>query len=382
MKSAMLTYGATDNIHWIPCASHRIQLCINKGVERTPAAKAIVEKCRSTSTLFRNSSVAMDINNRLQDRMLGKRCKFLTTNVTRWNSEYDMASRVLLLKDTIRESHNSLVSGSREAKAKGAELGRYLLDEEEGLALKEIIDLLKPIAAFTHWAGSLDRSTTSQMYHRVFSLFSELEPPDSAAAHDLRVQLDNLIQEYFPIKDIPDVVLIAIYLNPACVALKMLDSLRTADGTPLRAKALNLTLAALEKFKEEKARQNAPPPQPQNTQEASFTIVRGMNSFQLEALGTLSNYASTIANDPDNFLKYKDSPQAFWIKMQQERGFQDLADLARSYLCIQATSAESERLFSKAGLILSPLRTRLSDTNFSNLLFARSFYKLKKLDII
>ena len=39
--------------------------------------------------------------------------------------------------------------------------------------------------------------------------------------------------------------------------------------------------------------------------------------------------------------------------------YPNLAALARKYLAIQATSASSERIFSRASLIISNLRTRL-----------------------
>jgi predicted RNA-binding protein YlqC (UPF0109 family) len=39
-----------------------------------------------------------------------------------------------------------------------------------------------------------------------------------------------------------------------------------------------------------------------------------------------------------------------------------LAVLAKKYLSIQATSAPSERIFSKAGRIISTLRTRLNSS--------------------
>ena len=50
-----------------------------------------------------------------------------------------------------------------------------------------------------------------------------------------------------------------------------------------------------------------------------------------------------------------------WWKLNESR-FPHLALLAKKYLSIQATSAPSERIFSKAGRIISDLRTRLNST--------------------
>ena len=50
-----------------------------------------------------------------------------------------------------------------------------------------------------------------------------------------------------------------------------------------------------------------------------------------------------------------------WWKLNESH-FPHLALLAKKYLSIQATSAPSERIFSKAGRIISDLRTRLNST--------------------
>jgi len=47
-----------------------------------------------------------------------------------------------------------------------------------------------------------------------------------------------------------------------------------------------------------------------------------------------------------------------WWQVRQEE-FPILSQIARDYLCIQATSVASEQAFSVAGLTISPLRNRL-----------------------
>ncbi|XP_034490592.1 uncharacterized protein LOC117794182 [Drosophila innubila] len=57
-----------------------------------------------------------------------------------------------------------------------------------------------------------------------------------------------------------------------------------------------------------------------------------------------------------------------WIKVKQA-DFPLLKSLMFKYLCIPATSVESERVFSKAGQIVSDRRTRLKEENVNALLF-------------
>jgi hypothetical protein len=68
-------------------------------------------------------------------------------------------------------------------------------------------------------------------------------------------------------------------------------------------------------------------------------------------------------------FKVGGSPLEWW-KHASPR-FPGLAQLARRILCIPATSATSERLFSQAGLTVSKLRNRLSDDHVTMLLFLR-----------
>ncbi|CAN0335282.1 unnamed protein product, partial [Scytosiphon promiscuus] len=60
-----------------------------------------------------------------------------------------------------------------------------------------------------------------------------------------------------------------------------------------------------------------------------------------------------------------DNPLAWW---DERRGtFPLLHDLASRILCVPASSASSERLFSKAGLTLTAKRTRLTGSRVAQL---------------
>ena len=78
----------------------------------------------------------------------------------------------------------------------------------------------------------------------------------------------------------------------------------------------------------------------------------------------IDTFKTLAAKDPALF---DDNPLIWWKRYKST--LPDLAILVRSYLAIQATSVASERLFSRAGYIVSKLRTSLKSDNMTMLTF-------------
>ncbi|EXX69102.1 hypothetical protein RirG_099030 [Rhizophagus irregularis DAOM 197198w] len=70
---------------------------------------------------------------------------------------------------------------------------------------------------------------------------------------------------------------------------------------------------------------------------------------------------SLFSDDESHDLQTEDNESQFLI----------LAQLARKYLCIQATLGASERVFSDAGLIMSSKRTSMKEDLFEALIFLK-----------
>ena len=95
--------------------------------------------------------------------------------------------------------------------------------------------------------------------------------------------------------------------------------------------------------------------------------------FRREALREIAAYQRhpmlpffEDAGKPSDALK--------WWRAEAPK-YPNLARLARRVLCVPATSAPSERLFSVAGLTVSKNRSRLSDNAVTLLVFLRSAWK-------
>lgn len=67
------------------------------------------------------------------------------------------------------------------------------------------------------------------------------------------------------------------------------------------------------------------------------------------------------------YLDFNDDPISFW--KNHSTVLAPLTEIALKYACIPATSVPSERIFSKAGQIVSQRRNRLSPKNVNILIF-------------
>ena len=75
-------------------------------------------------------------------------------------------------------------------------------------------------------------------------------------------------------------------------------------------------------------------------------------------------------------ISRNDDPLKWW--RNNECRYPCLSSLAKRYLCIPATSASSERVFSTSGNIVTQKRSTLSSENLESLVFLN--YNLKRLD--
>ena len=77
----------------------------------------------------------------------------------------------------------------------------------------------------------------------------------------------------------------------------------------------------------------------------------------------------------EDVVDLDDDPLVWWRDNTQR--YPRLAQLAKRYLCIPASSVPSERVFSAAGLLVSKLRASLSPTNIDAAIFLNKNKTLK-----
>ena len=88
---------------------------------------------------------------------------------------------------------------------------------------------------------------------------------------------------------------------------------------------------------------------------------------RLKVKKEIEAYTATDSVQMHNEDGDETSPLQWW--RDHERDFKTLSGLAKKYLCIQATSSPSERLFSKAGQVITPRRAQLKPEKANMLIF-------------
>ena len=116
------------------------------------------------------------------------------------------------------------------------------------------------------------------------------------------------------------------------------------------------------------------------------TFHRNDNQVSIDCIAQLNRYINDaqsgvcpLQDDDENF----NDPLKFWEQNQFK--YEVVVALARLYLPIPATSAPSERIWSRASRILSLRRARLKDDLVSRMLFVREnikFFHKHYIDLV
>lgn len=247
MKKCMELFGRTSGVIWLPCASHCIQLAINKAWTEG-GAEGLLDKCNNIAKIFKGKgAVSHHLKILQKDRQ-----KPLTTQVkndTRWNSRYEMLKRILDLNIYINMTvrHFNRYPSQLPSHIKLLHIKECALSQVEIDTLRELKDLMAPAAEFTNSIGSSAIPTSSLIYTTVRNLLPPLQNFNTTIAKAVHVALDQHIKRTWNLnKDSPaiDAILISMYLNPAILQDRIWDE-PNGDSTH-RTKAESLIITKIE----------------------------------------------------------------------------------------------------------------------------------------
>lgn len=357
-------YVVTDNarniraaMHALPwfertCFAHTLQLAINDAKEMTPGLSVLCKKARAIVGHYKHSPKAHDRLNCCQKKLNKPPLRVIQDVQTRWNSEVAMFSRLVELREAITID---LASEDEHIESFSA---------TEWREMNEYVAALKPLEEATTTVGADSYPTLSALIPIIYCLHKHLSNAvtQQLATSAFAANLAKCLKTRFPNCKEGQAANLAMFLDP-CFKLVVYQE----DGT-MSDWLKNLVVEGVQKICD--LAQSAQGSHTLIDQEdVASTSALWKNFDTLVSQRQRSHPQAEVARYlQDVILGRKEDPCRWW-REQGAKAYPLLAQLARRYLPIPATSVSSERLFSVSGAVISSRRACLLPGHVEQLTF-------------
>ena len=305
-----------------------------------------------------------------------KALKLIQDVATRWNSSYLMIKRLLQLRVPVYAVLHD------ESVTKPSDRSILDLNDSNWKVLEIIMPILEPFVQATEILGIESTPTGSQVFILLHGLFQTLAESDidSGIGTDLKLKIKAGIKKRFhvdgsgiPIDDVVQCspLILALALDPRYKSLKILSPPQQ-DIVRNRVNALVANKQSENPEAQVKVKIEG---EPQGKKPKITDCLLGDVIVDLTNDDTIDEY-SDFLKEPIRIA----NPLEWWSGAQTR--YPKLAQLAKQYLCIPATSVPSERVFSVAGLTVSKLRGSLDPDTVNEILFLHKHLKPTISDLL
>ena len=350
--------GAVRNNQWnnLVCLAHRLNLVVSCAIDAVDEVKEIIEQVKNVVSFFRKSTKASEKLRQIQASFNLPEHKLIQQVSTRWNSAFYMLERYLEQQEPIRmtlctQNRNDLV-----------------IPAEKNSLIEGIIVILRPFEAVTTELSAEKNVSASKIIPLARGLQKITASGRSGTSSlALRHELTAQMATRFANIEEKGVVAIATLLDPR---FKIPFS---SDSAVERMKQRIISDASA------MAPQSQPTDQQQGSEDPdSATSNPVWELFEEQAVASASRIRPSISalSELEQYFKLavlprKEDPLMWW--KQNSHVFPLLQNVARVYLSTVATSVPSERLFSKAGELISAKRNRIKAKNVDMILFLNKY---------
>ena len=320
-----------NDVGWdsISCAAHKLQLCVN-GALNSQQSIARAVGARKLVGHFRHSALATGALKKRQVQMNLPEKKLKQEISTRWNSTFYMIQRLL-------ESRWPVVAFlSDESVTKRSD--RFLdLRSEQWDLLQELANVLEPIEIATVFLSYESNVSISCIYPIGFGLLDNLQVSEdvSPSCSLFKNEVASSIRSRWCLDSIDPLAIstLATCLDPRFRNLKFLsDTLKTSVKEELKERVQQIQHDP-EIDQDSQALQDQPPP----SKKTALDKLLGVEEEELESCMEVDTY---LSGKP---ISRSTNPLEWW--KENKARFPCLAQLARTVLCIPATSTPSEDFF-------------------------------------
>jgi hypothetical protein len=382
-------------IQWIGCVDHILELVTGKAFDDDKYEGNIgcMRAARKLVGVFRHSNMKMDQLKSIQRSTRNddsiQPVIPIEDCATRWWSTFTMLERLCSLKHyfNILEREGSLDSNLSDDQWRLADdlvkvlkpfmsIQKYF-EGERYVTISTVCQLIENIRSGIQTivqTGSGDRGV-NQIVRGIVDKFEEswgngLDPFSEHTRLGPRKRVKGYQPSHF----------LSTILDPRSKNLPMFDEIT-------KGQIREILLEEMQTYSESTPAPIANPSRPNNSSSdiAGISFLDCSDEIMLEDKSVhseLERYLTTprityvtIENGEKKWL----NPLDWW--RSNSRQYPVLAALAKKYLCIPATSAPSERLFSKAGLTITEKRNRLRDDVAADLIFLNANWKFIEDDL-
>uniref|UniRef100_A0A673G4Z9 BED-type domain-containing protein n=1 Tax=Sinocyclocheilus rhinocerous TaxID=307959 RepID=A0A673G4Z9_9TELE len=333
---------AFEDYTWIPCFGHNLHLAVNKALEINRVS-AVLSRLRKTISAFTRSPKLSRQLAKKQTDLSSPDHKLIHDEPTRWNSSYDMVERSL-------EQQQVVCAVLAEDRKKW-----YLMPKDSDITVLETVKaVLEPLSPFTDALSGEKHTTLSSVLPLLWKIYECLshEQSDSALAQEMKEKITEYLQHRYDDLQLQLLLNTATYLDPrfknSFVSLKddvkqsLVDEVRKMGNDGREKKEKGETASS--------------------------------SQAHLSASDELNGEFLVYGQMPE--VSAEDDPLSWWKTNMGT--LPQLSEFARKYLCIAASSCSSERMFSTAGYIVSPRRSRLTQEHVNMLVFLSENLEMAK----
>lgn len=351
MKAALRSTG----FNMVNCYAHTLQLAIHDALDESSQIQAILVKCRAIVGHFKRSNISKAKLVTEQKKLNVISRKLIQDVKTRWNSTYYMMERILEQRKPV-----TIVLADTDLDN---------LTNSEWNMVDAVIEILEPFEWATRALSADKYATLSMVIPLMSAILIRLRQIrcSVSAADVIRKSLIKAVETRFSELETNKLVTSACLLDPRFKGKMFIDTSRRIAAV----EELRTELSILDKGSNQILNIG------KNLEETSATKKRRLDFWETVAEQCENTLENNYTSELDCYLNEpcvnKENDALIWWQENKKR-FPLLFNLSLKYLCIPATSCASERVFSKAGEIVSAKRSKIKPKNVNNLIFLNKNY--------
>ncbi|KAA1125416.1 hypothetical protein PGTUg99_050024 [Puccinia graminis f. sp. tritici] len=345
---------------------HGLTMFVRATPQRRDQWKTEIKLVEGHDPTHRKKDRHTDTSQQKNNTRLGSESKdkLLVVDVkTRWNSTYDMLQRALELKDY----YDSFCQRSDSKK--------FALSSAEWEKVDQLMKFLQPLNDATKLLCSSQYPTLNMSLPIYIYLMKQISlvrsTYDASQLLSAAEKMIEKLKKYLKSALEKPAPICAMILDPR---IKMLYIEKNASFIQAEVSPTFDPDTALSNFKLEAAHFDRSPARCNPTKSQPTKVEC---SILADIFGG-DQVASDLAAEIRNYLAESNEPQKtevldYWRRKQSL--YPLLAAMARCYLAIPATSAPSERVFSRSKTVIGPHRGSLNPTSIEHLLCLKDWYR-------